>query len=131
MKRRSVNIISIFVIFIIIIIIIIGLYISHYNKDNESYTYDSYELENMDSNLLHITPSKKCCGGAFLNDSECKNISQEDLKCTCCDRRSGLVGRPVHFEFTPISDINWKNPTCKQLNTNAKCSDKKLTPATL
>lgn len=121
--------IAIFITTLIIIYISVYLYDSNKNK-SEDYEYDSEKLDK-DNNLLHITPAKKCTGGAFLDDLNCKNINENEKSCFSCQRRDGLVGRPVHFEFTPLSDNKWRNPRCKELNKRAKCSTEDLMPATL
>lgn len=47
-----------------------------------------------------VTPEKKCC--LSRNHGECKKFSDQDLACSCCPK--GFHGRPLNFEYTPISD---------------------------
>lgn len=120
--------IGVFIIILSIIYFCISWYKANKTK-SEDYEYNSEELDS-DNSLLHITPAKKCTGGAFLDDSNCKNITQKEKDCFSCGSK-GIIGRKVHFEFTPISDNNWSNPRCKELNKRAKCSTEDLMPATL
>lgn len=135
MKKRNDKIYQSILYYIIIIIIVILIFFMTLNlfksrkEKIDSFEYNSIKLDK-DNKLLHITPAKRCEGGAFLNDTDCKNVSKKELDCFSCGEK-GIIGRPVHFEYTPLSDNNWKNPRCKEANKTAKCSFSPLTPATL
>ena len=128
-KLKLDNVLLYVIIFITVSLFVFIIY-NNVNKSKDMFEYDSIKLDK-NNKLLHITDAKKCCGGAFLNDENCKNVSKKDLGCVCCNRKDGYVGRPVHFEFTPLSDNNWKNPRCNLLNKTTTCSKYPLTPATL
>lgn len=72
------------------------------------------EIEN--SPLFEVTPSKKCEGGPYTYSSNdeiqkiCSDISQDEINKVSC--QPGYNGRPIHFEFTPLSDDKWTNKRC-------------------
>jgi len=72
------------------------------------------EIEN--SSLFEVTPSKKCEGGPYTYSSNdeiqkiCSDISQDEINKVSC--QPGYNGRPIHFEFTPLSDDKWTNKRC-------------------
>lgn len=58
---------------------------------------------------FQVTPQKSCC--LWPNSKECKNLP--DKKCYCCDRKRGLIGRPLGgFQYTTDAD-RWK--VCNKL----------------
>lgn len=131
-SKLKLNNILLYVIIIITILLFVFIIYNNIIKSKDMFEYDSIKLDTASRNaILHITDAKKCCGGAFLNDNSCNSLSEKDLGCVCCNRKDGYVGRPVHFEFTPLSDNNWKNPRCNLLNKTSTCSKLPLTPATL
>ncbi len=126
--------ITITILLIFFIFICLYSYTNLYkNVKNENYElHNDVKINKDDDSLLHITPAKLCTGGAFLNDIDlCKDITEDEKNCVSCNRIDGLIGRPVHFEFTPLSDNNWKNKRCSTINKRAKCSNINMMPATL
>ena len=92
---------------------------------NKEETYSSpqsgnYNTLNGGNRLLEIEPVKKCCGG--MNEQACKETTQEQLDCTCCDPKKGLIGRRhAQFEYTPQSDLNWQDKRCKSVGDDKTC----------
>jgi hypothetical protein len=61
--------------------------------------------------------AKRCAGGPYMFSSNpklaqaCQNISNFDMAQVACGK--GFIGRPVHFEYTPLSDDKWTNAQCR------------------
>jgi hypothetical protein len=85
--------------------------------------------------LLRISKEKKCCGGGPLNDESCNNVSfktsSDGASCSCCDRKQGMIGRPVHFEYTPQSNSKWEDNRCKEVGKGSPCSSGPMMPTSL
>jgi hypothetical protein len=103
-----------------------------------------YDFGNMQTGysgngLLEITPAKKCC--LFPNAPGCENISPEEIACVCCGKsepgalddipKGALIGRPVHFDYTPESNSNWRWTRCNNDSYQTPCSEAPLTPPVL
>lgn len=94
-------------------------------ENSNSFESEYSKLDHLEqpSKLFKVTPAKKCC--LFPNEPGCENISQEEKDCVCCGK--GFHGRPVHFEYTPESNINWESTRCKENNQSHGCSSGPLT----
>ena len=70
------------------------------------------------NNNLQITTAKLCGGGAYMtdggpNEQICKTMrstkeGREEISRYNCGG-GGYNGRPVHLEFTPMTNDLWKN----------------------
>lgn len=74
---------------------------------------------------FEVTPEKLCQGGPYMYSSNpeklkyCQSLSPDDYyryNCPC-----GYSGRPVVYEYTPLSDDKWQNnincnPSKEELN---------------
>jgi len=78
--------------------------------------------ENNSENFhFEVTPSKKCAGGPYMHQSGPENTNCKELLSTQdgiddyneynCDN-PGFYGRPVHFEYTTLSNDMWQNERC-------------------
>lgn len=67
--------------------------------------------------------SKRCAGGPYMYTSNpylqavCQGVSNEELAQVACGK--AFHGRPVHFDYTSLSDGAWDNALC---NTPLKSS---------
>jgi len=81
-------------------------------------------MQNNNDKLFHVTPAKLCQGGPYMHQSGkthemCKQLmstpqGQYEYKQYNCS--SGYNGRPVHFEYTPLSNNLWQNERCQGPN---------------
>ena len=67
--------------------------------------------------------SKRCAGGPYMYTSNpylqaaCQGVSNEELAQVACGK--AFHGRPVHFDYTSLSDGAWDNALC---NSPGSCS---------
>ena len=60
--------------------------------------------------------AKRCSGGPYMFSDNprlrtaCAGISSHDMAQCACGK--GFKGKPVHFDYTPISDAKWSNEMC-------------------
>lgn len=73
---------------------------------------------------FEVTPVKRCEGGPYMTQSGpdhemCKQLlatKKGDIQYNMYNCGSGFVGRPVHFEYTTMSDGMWNNEMCNESN---------------
>lgn len=58
--------------------------------------------------LLVIDPSLFCCTGDYLLDKEQINTCDK-LNCSTCCCGKGFNNRPIHFEYSTMSNGKWAN----------------------
>lgn len=122
-----------------ILLLVVNYYMPLNESPPESYLMPSYDFKNQSGysgkNLFEVTPAKKCC--LFPNTSECKQIPREEINAVCCSgctndaSTEGIPsktysGRPVHFEYTPESDSEWKWKRCDEVDDNPSLQPKVL-----
>jgi hypothetical protein len=70
---------------------------------------------------FEVTPAKLCEGGPYMHQSGPNKEMCEKLMSTPTGRveydeyncvNPAFNGRPVHFEYTPLSNGNWQNERC-------------------
>lgn len=94
-----------------------GMLIWVYWKGNVCENKETFQL----SSGFEVTPVKLCEGGEYMHQSEPKKSQCEQLLSTpegqeeyheynCTD--PVFNGRPVHFEYTPLSNDMWENERC-------------------
>jgi len=85
--------------------------------------YESACNKSSDSFHFEVTKAKQCQGGPYMHQSGethemCKEFMStqegQDQYCMYNCGLHGFNGRPVHFEYTPLSDSNWNNTTCEK-----------------
>jgi hypothetical protein len=71
---------------------------------------------------FEVTPAKLCQGGEYMHQSNPRREKCENLLSTPEGRKEyaeydclnpALIGRPVHFEYTPLSNDMWQNERCE------------------
>lgn len=88
-----------------------------------------YRRKNTENFHFEVTPAKMCDGGWYMWTSNpakmkyCSSLTPEERTKYTCSEKSQLqglyYGRPVFFEYTPMSDNNWENPILQdQTNDN-------------
>lgn len=69
--------------------------------------------------------SKRCAGGPYMYTSNpylqavCQGVSNEELAQVACGK--GFNGRPVHFDYTSLSDGAWDNALCNTPSVSSLC----------
>lgn len=79
-----------------------------------------------ESFYFEISDAKKCAPGPYMRSSNpalqklCENVTKEEIAQFACGK--GFSGRPVHWEYTPMSDAKWNNPiNCNDIGYNYPC----------
>jgi len=81
--------------------------------------------DTIDNFTFEVSEQKKCQGGPYMYSSDpeltekCSKYSNEELAQYNCP--SGYNGRPVHFDYTPMSDSLWENKMCDSVNYDTPC----------
>ena len=73
---------------------------------------------------FEVTPAKRCEGGPYMTQSGpdhemCKQLlatKEGNIQYNMYNCGSGFIGRPVHFEYTTMSDGMWENEMCHESN---------------
>ena len=73
------------------------------------------DQKSKDNFNFEVTPEKLCDGGPYMwsekNAKMCSELSNDKYYKYNC--QGGLYnGRPVNFEYTPLSDDEWENSRC-------------------
>lgn len=69
--------------------------------------------------------SKRCAGGPYMYTSNpylqamCQGVSNEELAQVACGK--AFHGRPVHFDYTSLSDAAWDNALCNTPLSSSLC----------
>lgn len=69
--------------------------------------------------------SKRCAGGPYMYTSNpylqaiCQGVSNEDLAQVACGK--AYSGRPVHFDYSSLSNGAWDNALCNSCSPSALC----------
>ena len=126
--------------FIIIIIIVIGsIWIYQYinnDKPPQPVPIEGYVGINngfpyaklgggYNSQLFSPCVSKRCAGGPYMYTSNpylqavCQGVSNEELAQVACGK--AFHGRPVHFDYSSLSDGAWDNALCNTPSTSSLC----------
>lgn len=73
-----------------------------------------------DNFTFEVSPAKQCCLGPYMTTSNpekekmCSKVTKDEKSKSCCSR--GYNGRPISFEYTPLSNSNWENERCDKSN---------------
>jgi hypothetical protein len=76
--------------------------------------------------IFELSPAKRCAPGPYMRSSDpglqalCKHVPEKAITQVSCAK--GFPGRPVHFEYTGLSDAKWSNPiNCSRPSWNYPC----------
>lgn len=106
-KKVDKDLMSVFGAFVTTIILLII-----YKSISVCESSDQFSL----SDGFRVTPEKLCDGGEYMLTSAPKEVQEMCAK--LANRRgdvscnTGFHGRPVHFEYSAMSDDNWQNTLC-------------------
>lgn len=70
--------------------------------------------------------SKRCAGGPYMFTSDpymqalCQGVTNSDLAQKACGK--AFHGRPVHFDFTSLSNGAWDNALCNTSSPSSLCT---------
>ena len=118
-------------IILIIIVIVIIVAIFSMRQSSEGFGYPtSYEKLGCGYNSPLFSPmvAKRCSGGPYMYTSNpylkavCEGVSNSELAQVSCGK--AFHGRPVHFQYSQLSDGAWSNALCN-------CSSKPTSLCTL
>ena len=96
----------------ILSLIIVVILIILYKSISVCECSDSFTL----SKGFEVTPEKLCDGGDYMLSSAPKEVQEmcakldKNRSSVSCKR--GFVGRPVHFEYSAMSNDKWQNTLC-------------------
>lgn len=77
------------------------------------------------SQLFSPGVSKRCAGGPYMYTSNpylqaaCQGVSNEEMAQVACGK--GFNGRPVHFDYSSLSDGAWDNALCNSKSPSSLC----------
>lgn len=84
-----------------------------YVRPNVDRSVAAQRVGSYNTQLFSPTIAKKCAGGPYMYTSNpylqviCQGISNDELAQVACGK--AFHGRPVHFDYTSISDDAWDN----------------------
>lgn len=70
--------------------------------------------------------AKRCSGGPYMMTGNpylqqvCQSVPNFKLAQVACGK--AFNGKPVHFDYTPLSDWKWENDRCNAPPTSSLCS---------
>lgn len=95
---------------------------NYYNQYPSSYSTLSCQYKHP---LFTPCIAKRCALGPYMYsgdptlERECQNVSNYDMAQVACGK--AFKGRPVHFEYTAISDDSWRNKLCNTATEHSLC----------
>lgn len=112
---------------IIIVILSVIAYMLSANKE-ESYVPTRYKTLGTQYTNPLFSPciAKRCSGGPYMMTGNphlqeiCQNIPNYKLAQIACGK--AFNGKPVHFDYTPLSDWKWENERCNAPIASSLCS---------
>lgn len=98
-----------------------------YNNDRGIYSGFPYARlgGGYNTQLFSPTISKRCAGGPYMYTSNpylqaiCQGIPNDELAQVACGK--AFHGRPVHFDYTSLSDGAWDNALCNTPSSSSLC----------
>jgi hypothetical protein len=118
----------------IIIVTLGGLWFYQNFSTSESYLndrgiYSGFPYARLgggyNTQLFSPTISKRCAGGPYMYTSNpylqaiCQGIPNDELAQVACGK--AFHGRPVHFDYTSLSDGAWDNALCNTPSSSSLC----------
>jgi hypothetical protein len=70
--------------------------------------------------------NKRCAGGPYMYTNNpylqaaCKTLTGHDLAQTACGK--AFHGKPIHFEYSTLSNGAWSNTLCNTITPGALCA---------
>ena len=113
--------------YIVVATLVIGaLWFMTMQKPAETYANYRTLSTQYDNPLFSPDMSKRCAGGPYMYTTDpytkamCQSMDQDSLACKQCTR-AGFNGKPVHFEYTALSNGCWGNSRCNEKPTTSLC----------
>lgn len=119
-------------IFLLIIAVALGGMWVYQYMTKESYLggiYNGFPYAQLgggyNTQLFSPCVSKRCAGGPYMYTSNpylqaiCQGVSNEELAQVACGK--AFHGRPVHFDYSSLSDGAWDNALCNTPSTSSLC----------
>ena len=121
------------IMFLMIIVVALGGLWFYQNFSTESYNdrgiYNGFPYARLgggyNTQLFSPTISKRCAGGPYMYTSNpylqaiCQGIPNDELAQVACGK--AFHGRPVHFDYTSLSDGAWDNALCNTPLSSSLC----------
>jgi hypothetical protein len=120
---------------LIIIIALGGVWFYQYTLQKTPVTESYFGINNgfpyarlgggYNTQLFSPCISKRCAGGPYMYTSNpylqavCQGVSNEELAQVACGK--AFHGRPVHFDYTSLSDGAWDNALCNTPASSSLC----------
>lgn len=121
--------------FLMVIFVTLGglwVYQNNFSNPKESYLgsiYSGFPYARLgggyNTQLFSPTISKRCAGGPYMYTSNpylqaiCQGMPNEELAQVACGK--AFHGRPVHFDYTSLSDGAWDNALCNTPLSTSLC----------
>lgn len=117
---------------IIIMILLLIIYMLFFTNKSETYTQTLYPTSYKRSGSEYTNPlfspciAKRCSGGPYMFTGNphlqqiCQSVPNHKLAQIACGK--AFSGKPVHFNYTPLSDWKWENQQCNEPPESVMCS---------
>jgi hypothetical protein len=114
---------------ILIVILIATVYILTILAIKETYVQATPHYKTLGSEYTNplFSPciAKRCSGGPYMFTGNpylqqvCQSIPNYSMAQIACGK--AFNGKPVHFDYTPLSDWNWSNEMCDAPRSKVLC----------
>lgn len=113
-----------FIILIVVLLVYIWIRQDH-EKENFGSSYARLG-GGYNTQLFSPCKTKRCAGGPYMFTSDpymqalCQGVTNADLAQNACGK--AFHGRPVHFDFTSLSNAAWDNALCSASSPSSICT---------
>jgi hypothetical protein len=112
---------------VLFIILIVAIFVYIWMRQKEDFG-SSYARLGGGYNTQLFSPciSKRCAGGPYMFTSDpymqalCQGVTNSDLAQKACGK--AFHGKPVHFDFTSLSNGAWDNALCNTSSPSSLCT---------
>lgn len=114
---------------IVIITVLFGVFLLYQKNMSEGYVHAGTHYARLgggyNTQLFSPCVSKRCAGGPYMYTSNpylqaiCQGVTNEELAQVACGK--AFHGRPVHFDYSSLSNGAWDNALCNTPSTSSLC----------
>lgn len=120
------------IILLVVGAVVIGVALSYWYQSKDGYSMGGYPTSYQTLGTQYGNPlfspclNKRCAGGPYMYTNNpylqaaCNSLSGKDLAQTACGK--GFYGKPVHFEYSSLSNGAWSNALCNTSSPGALCA---------
>jgi hypothetical protein len=116
------------IIVVVVSIVVVGFWMYQY-MTVENYVQNGFPYARLgggyNTQLFSPCVSKRCAGGPYMYTSNpylqavCQGVTNEELAQVACGK--AFHGRPVHFDYSSLSDDAWDNALCNTPSSASLC----------